>query len=57
MIALALGHPDGVVGCAEAVWGSRDAQANLQPWTDAKPLRLLHNEPDRHAPAPQAVAC
>lgn len=57
MIALALGHPDWVVGFQDAVWWSRLAQPNLQTWTDAKPLRLLQNEPDQPDPEPKAVAC
>ena len=56
MIALALGHPDWVVGFQDEVWWSRYAQPNLQTWTDDKPLLLIHNEPDRHAPEPKAIA-
>jgi hypothetical protein len=55
--ALALGHPDWVLGFEDEVWWSRYAQPNLQTWTDDKPLRLLQNEPDKNAPAPKAVAC
>jgi transposase len=57
LIALALGHPDWVVGFQDEVWWSRYAQPTLQTWTDAKPLRLIQNEPDRHDPEPKAVAC
>ena len=39
------------------MWWSRLAQPNLQAWTEAKPLRLLQNEPDRHDPEAKAVAC
>jgi hypothetical protein len=56
-MARMLGHPDWVVGLQDEVGWSRLAQPNLQPWADAKPLRLLHHEPDRHAPEPKAVAC
>ena len=56
-MALALGHPDWVLGFQDEVWWSRLAQPNLQTWTDDKPLRLLQNEPDRHDPEPKAVAC
>jgi hypothetical protein len=52
-----LGHPAWVLGFEDEVWWSRRAQPNLQAWTDAKPLRLIHNEPDRHDPESQAVAC
>ena len=54
---MALGHPDWVLGFQDAVWWSRLAQPNLHAWTDAKPLRLLQNEPDRHDPEAKAVAC
>ena len=37
--------------------GSRDAQPPLQTWTDATPLRLIPNEPDRHDAEANAVAC
>jgi hypothetical protein len=57
LIALALGHPDWGLGFQDEVWWSRLAQPNLQTWTDAKPLRLIQNEPDRHDPEPKAVAC
>ena len=57
MIARALRHPDWVLGVQDEVWWSRLAQPNLQTWPDAKPLRLLQNEPDRHEPEPKAVAC
>jgi DDE superfamily endonuclease len=56
-MALALGHPDWVVGCQEEVWWSRLAQPHLQTWTDDKPLHLLQNAPDRQDPEPKAVAC
>jgi hypothetical protein len=56
-MALALGHPDWVLGFQEEVGWSRYAQPNRHPWTDATPLRVLHNAPDRHDPEPQAVAC
>jgi hypothetical protein len=56
-MARAVGHPDWVLGCQAEVWWSRYAQPNLQTWTEAKPRRLLHNEPDRHAPESKAVAC
>lgn len=39
------------------MWWSRYAQPHLQTWTDDKPLRLIQNEPDRHAAEPKAVAC
>ena len=52
-----MGHPDWVLGLQDEVGWSRYAQPNLHTWTDAKPLRLIHNEPDRHDPEPQAVAC
>jgi hypothetical protein len=52
-----LGHPDWVVGFQDEVGWSRLAQPDLRTWTDDKPLRLLQNEPDRHAPEPKAVAC
>ena len=57
MSALALGHPDWVLGCQDEVWWSRYAQPHLQTWTDDKPLRVLQNELDRHDPEPKAVAC
>ena len=56
LIARAFGHPDWVVGFQDAVWWSRLAQPNLYTWTDAKPLRLLQNEPDRQERVPKAVA-
>ena len=56
MIALALGHPDWVVGFQDEVGWSRYAQPTLQTWPDAKPLRLIQNESDRHDPEPKAVA-
>jgi hypothetical protein len=52
-----LGHPDWVWGFEDEVWWSRLAQPNLHAWTDAKPLRLIHNEPERHDPESKAVAC
>jgi DDE superfamily endonuclease len=45
------------LGFQDEVWGSRLAQPNLPAWTEAKPLRLIQNEPDRHDPEPKAVAC
>ena len=39
------------------MWWSRLAQPNLRTWTDATPLRLLQNEPDRHDLEPKALAC
>jgi hypothetical protein len=57
LIALASRHADWVLGFQDEVWWSRLAQPNLQAWTDAKPLRLIQNEPDRHDPEPKAVAC
>ena len=56
-MALALGHPDWVLGFQDEVWWSRYAQPTLRTWTEAKPLRLIQNEPDRYDPEPQAVAC
>jgi DDE superfamily endonuclease len=56
LIALARGHPDGVVGFQDAVWWSRLAQPYLHIWTDDKPVHLSQNAPDRHAPEPKAVA-
>jgi hypothetical protein len=56
-MVLAVGHPDWVVGFQDEVWWSRLAQPTLHSWTDAKPLRLSQNAPDRHDPAPKAVAC
>ena len=56
MIALALGHPDWVLGFEDEVWWSRYAQPHLQTWTDDKPLRLIQHEPERHDAAPKAVA-
>ena len=50
LMALALRHPDWVCGFQDEVWWSRLAQPTLQTWTDAKPLRLIQNEPDRHDP-------
>ena len=45
------------MGFQDEVWWSRYAQPHLQTWTDDKPLRLIHNEPDRHDAEPKAVAC
>jgi transposase len=56
-MALAVGHPDWVVGFEDEVWWSRYAQPHLQTWTEAEPLRLIQNAPDRHDPEPKAVAC
>jgi len=56
-MALALGHPEWVLGFQDEVWWSRLAQPNLHTWTAAKPLRLIQNEPDRHDPEPKALAC
>ncbi len=39
------------------MWWSRYAQPPLQTWTDAKPLRLIQQESDRHDTEPKAVAC
>jgi transposase len=54
---LASRHPNWVLGFQDEVWWSRLAQPDLHTWTDEKPLRLHQNEPDRHDPAPKAVAC
>jgi hypothetical protein len=56
-MALAVGHPEWVVGFQDEVWWRRRAQPNLHAWTDDTPLRLIHNEPDRHDSEPKAVAC
>ena len=45
------------MGFQDEVWWSRLAQPNLPAWTEAKPLRLVQNEPDRHDPESKAVAC
>jgi hypothetical protein len=45
------------VGFEDEVGWSRLAQPNLHAWTDAKPLRFIPMEPDRHDPEPKAVAC
>jgi hypothetical protein len=57
LIALALRHPEWVLGFQDEVWWSRYAQPTRQTWTDDKPLRLIQNAPDRHDPEPKAVAC
>ena len=57
MIALAIGHPEWVLGFQDEVWWSRLAQPTLHARTADKPLRLLRHAPDRHDPAPKAVAC
>ena len=55
--ALALRHPAWGLGFQDEVGWSRLAQPNLHTWTDDKPLHLVQNEPERHAPEPRAVAC
>lgn len=55
-MALATTHPTWGLGFGDEVWWSRLAQPHLQAWTAGKPLRLLHNESDRHDPEPKAVA-
>jgi hypothetical protein len=45
------------LGFQDEVWWSRLAQPTLRTWTAEKPLRLLQKAPDRHDPAPKAVAC
>jgi transposase len=52
-----LGHPDWVLGFEDEVWWSRYAQPHCHTWTEAKPLRLIQNEPDRHDPEAKAIAC
>ena len=37
-MAMALGHPDWVLGFQDEVWWSRLAQPNLHTWSDTKPL-------------------
>ena len=56
-MARALGPPDGVLGCEDEGWWSRYAQPHGHTWTEAKPLRLIQNEPDRHDPEAKAIAC
>jgi hypothetical protein len=45
------------LGFQDEVWWSRVTQPNCHPWTDAKPLRLIQHEPERHDPEPKAVVC
>lgn len=57
MRARASGHPDWGLGFQDEGWWSRYAQPKRQPWTEDKPLRVHHTNPDRHDPEPKAVAC
>ena len=56
-MALARWHPDWGLGVQDEVWWSRLAQPNLHTWTDDKPRHVIQHAPDRHDPAPKAVAC
>ena len=56
-MALALGHPEWVLGFQAEVWWSRLAQPSRHAWTADKPRRLIQNQPDRRAPEPKAIAC
>ena len=51
-------HPDGLLGCADEVWGSRLARPALHAGQeDAHPLRLIAQTVARDDPAPKALAC
>jgi hypothetical protein len=61
-------QPRGALGCGDAWWASLTggwalrrrcggaAPPQLQAWTEAPPVRVLPNAPDRPAPEPQASA-
>jgi transposase len=58
LIRLAQRHPDGLLGCADEVWGSRLAPPALDAWQDdAHPLRLVAQTVARDDPDPTALAC
>jgi hypothetical protein len=46
-----------LVGFQDEVWWSRLAQPIRYAWTEDTPLRIRQHEPDRHDPAPKALAC
>jgi hypothetical protein len=58
LIRLAQAPPDGLLGCEDAVWGSRLAPPAWHAWQQDPPgLRLVEQLGAHDAPAPQAVVC
>jgi hypothetical protein len=54
---MAAKQPDLVLGFADDVWGSREAQPALQAWSDDTPVRLVDTTVPAQNPEGKAVAC
>jgi hypothetical protein len=54
---MAAKHPDLVLGFADDVWWSREAQPALHAWSDDKPVRLVEKTVPAKDPGGKAVAC
>ena len=50
-------HPDMALGCEDDVWESREAQPQMQAWSDDTPVRLVEQTVLAQAPEGKAVAC
>jgi hypothetical protein len=54
---MAAKHPDLVLGFADEVWWSREAQPALHAWSDDKPVRLVEKTVPAKDPGGKVVAC
>jgi hypothetical protein len=54
---MAATQSDLVLGCADDVWWSREAQPHMHAWSDDKPVRVVENTVPAKDPEGKAVAC
>jgi hypothetical protein len=54
---MAANHPDLALGFAADVWWSREAQPQMQAWSDGKPVRLVEKTVPAKDPEGTAMAC
>ena len=54
---MAMHHPDLVLGFDDAVWWSREAQPQMQAWSDDQPVRLGDKTVPAQDPESTALAC
>ena len=57
LIHMAARNPDMALGFEDEVWWSREAQPQMQAWSDAKPMRLVEQTVPAQDPAGKAIAC
>jgi hypothetical protein len=57
LIQMAAHQPDMVLGFADEVWGSREAQPQMHAWSDGQPVRLVGKTVSAKDPEGTAMAC